>query len=257
MLVALLASSIANADFQRGVVVAVDEKTFTIKYPGCDKFTFAYDPDMGKPEIRKQPGGWVGLHHPLGVTPDKIKVGMFVEVFHTNVKGVLVCKRALPIVEHLGTREIDFSPLLAKGKDKLPEFVLRIHIQTREGLGSFFPHTYEFQFDEGASIKDVRAIVMGILSPRGNRDSKLLVGLRTQGALDRGWKVKEAGDSKLLIEAHHKDGKDQPVNAVEVEVKKFPKERQPRVRRIDPRDPTKSLESDDVEHRTSETKDRP
>ncbi len=256
VLVALLAISTANASYQRGFVVAVDKKSFTIKYPGNDKWTFTYDPDMGKPEIVNQPGGWVAPGAPLGVTPDKIKIGMFVHVLYTNVKGVLVCKRVIPVVTHLGMREIDFEPLLAKGKKTLPEFVLRIRLQTYEGLGSFFPHTFEFEFDQGASIKDVRDIVMGNLSPLGKTGSKLLVGSRTQG-VPRAWKVKEVGDSKLLIESCHKDGKDQPVNSVEVSVKKFPKDRQPRVRRIDPRDPTKSLEANDTEQfQSSENKDR-
>jgi hypothetical protein len=256
VLLALLAISTVNASFYGGVVVVVDKKSFTLKRPGCDKKTFTFDPDMGKPEIVNKPGGWVAQGMPLGVTPNKIKVGTFVEIIYTNEKGVLVCKRAIPVVEHLGTREIDFAPMLAKGKETLPDFVVRIQLQSRVGLGSFRPQCLTIDFNEGASVKDVRDIVMEIVSGCGKKDHKLVAGLTIQGVPDSSWKVKEVGETKLLIEGYRMKDKDEPMNIVEVEVKKFPKERQPRVRRIDPRDPTKSLESDDPDRRASETKDR-
>jgi hypothetical protein len=51
--------------------------------------------------------------------------------------------------------------------------------------------------------------------------------------------VKEDGEAKLLIESYHFDEKDEPVKAVEIEAKDLPKERQPKVRLINPMDPTK------------------
>ncbi len=263
VLLALLATRNVCANFQgvaggvghlnAGVVVAVDKKSFTIKPEDGKKITLNFDPNMGK-----NPKGYFHPNDPSSATPDKIKAGRILRVQYTKEKDVFVCKSALIIFERLGAREIDFSPMLAKGKDTLPEFTLLLELQTREKLGIFRPKTkISIDFKEGATIKEVRDIVKGVLTRRDTGNRKLVAGLTLNGSLnERNWQVKEVGDAKLLIESYREKDKDEPINAVEVSAKKLPKDRQPRVRRIDPQDPTKSLDSDDAESRPSEKRDR-
>lgn len=241
LVVLLDTSALLAGGSQTGRVVAVDKKSFTIKPDAGKNMTFTYDSDMGNGF--KGPINPRDPNSPRHLTPDEIKVDMIVRVLYMGGKDKLVCHSAISIVEHLGKREIDFTPLLAKGKDKLPEFVLRIDLQSRESLGSFRPQTLDIYFNEGASIKEVRDCVKGILSSGSKWNQKLVYRLTTRGVSDRKWKVKEVGETKLLIESYRKGDKDEPVNLVEIEAKGFPKERQPQVRLVDPRDPTKSLKS--------------
>lgn len=204
----LLVTSCLFASSQVGIIVAVNEKELTIQPQRGDKMTMSYDPDMGRRHNRFVPRG-----SPLGATPDKIKVGMIVCVDYSNEKGAFVCKRALIIEEYLGPREIDFTPMQVKDKRALPKFVLRIQLQSHAGLGNYRTYNRRITFKEGASIKEVRECLKDMLS----RDE---------------WKVKEVGDSKLLVEAF----KDKAVCFAKVEADGLPKEQQPDVRLIEPAD---------------------
>jgi hypothetical protein len=207
-LAVLLITSSVLATIQIGRVVSADEKELTIQPEYGDKLTMTYDPDMGKKHNRFVPRGT-----PLGVTPDKIKAGMIVQVNYDNEKGTLVCKHALIIIERLGPREIDFAPMQAKDKGALPKFVLRVQLQSHAGLGNYRPYNRGITFKEGTSVKEVRDCLKGILS----REE---------------WKVKEVGDGKLLLEAF----KDKAVYFAKVEAEGLPKEQQPAVRLIEPAD---------------------
>jgi hypothetical protein len=225
VLVLLLAPYAFAATFI-GVVVSVDKKEITIKPERGDKLTFAFDPDMGKKHNK-----WVPRGHALGVTPDQIKAGMIVRVDSPGrEKGVLVCKRAVVIEEYLGTREIDFSPLLVKDKDSVPPFVLRLSLSSRPSLGNYRPYNRAITYKDGLTAKELRKEIKGIKD-------------MFQGD---GWKVKAEGDYRLLIEAY----KDEVINGAGAMAERcpqqagamrlFPNEQQPRVRWLDPRDPSKS-----------------
>lgn len=247
LLLVLLATSTTRANLQgvsadgyqqTGVVVTADKKSFTIKPEAGKEVTLDYGSDMGKKVL----GFAAPPNDPWAVTSDQIKVGIIVRVVYSKTKDkekeVLVCKRAMIIVERLGTKEIDFAPLLAKDKDTLPKFVLRLQLQSRRGLGEFWPHRTVIHFNEGATVQEVRDYVKEFLSGTGKGNRKLVARVQTQNEW-RKWKVKEVGDSKLLIESYREGEKDEPLNAVEIEAKDLPKDRQPRVRLIDPGDPSK------------------
>lgn len=208
LLLILFTMGTVFGEMQVGIIVAVDKKAFTIKPPLGDKLTFTYDSDLGKKPKRLAlgPGG------NLGMTPDQIKTGKEVSILYYNEKGARACQIVKAITEQpLGTKELDFSPMLPKGKDKLPKFLLRVNlldypIQDDCGKGNV---KRGFGFKQGTTVKEVRDTLQSVL-------------------FHEKWKVKAVDDTKLLIEAY----KDNPVRLVKVEAEGLPKEQQPRVRFI-------------------------
>lgn len=200
----------ALASWHRGVIVTVTEDGCTIQPEYGDKITIRFGPDMGDKHNK-----YVPRDMPLGATPDQIKGGMKVRVFCPDGKGkdgVFVCRMIEIIIEHVGPREIVFSPMLAKGKETVPECTVRVYGYNKPKRGEQSVIINQgIVFKDGTSLTHIREEVKEMLSKNG-------------------WKVKGGEDGKLIVEG----AKGYPVMVMHVEAKGLPKDRQPKVRLLDP-----------------------
>ncbi|HEY7309367.1 MAG TPA: hypothetical protein VH643_08430 [Gemmataceae bacterium] len=196
------------AGVNTGVVVAVTEKGFTIRPDYVEKMTVDFGPDMGKRHNKFVPPG-----SPLGATSDQIKTGMKVQAWYRKTEdGSYECWLAKIIVEQIGPREIDFSSMLTKGNDTVSECTVRVYGYNKPKRGEQSVVINQgIVFKDGTSLKRIREGIKEMLAKNG-------------------WKVKESDDGKLVIEG----AKDYPVLFMNAEAKGLPKDRQPKVRLLDP-----------------------